>query len=54
MPHFTSNEPDLFLMCHGNEPNTTNTVKAFVDRKLHNGTPPVKDWPPQSLDLNII
>lgn len=35
-------------MWHGNEPNT---VKAFVDRILCNGTPSVKDWPPRSLDL---
>lgn len=38
----------FFLMWRGNEPNT---VKAFVDRILRNGTPSVKDWPPQSLDL---
>lgn len=40
---------------HDNDPQpSVNAVKAYLDRKTHNGTPTVMDWPPQSPDLNII
>lgn len=43
-----------FIFQHGNDPkHTTNVVKAFLNRKIHNGTLSVMNWPPQSQDLNL-
>lgn len=28
-----------------------NAVRTYTDRKTNNGTLPVKDWPPQSLNI---
>lgn len=45
-----------FIFQHENDPSkhTSNTVKAYLDRKTHNGTLSVIDWCPQSPDLKII
>lgn len=44
-----------FIFQHENEPkHITNAVKAYLDRKTHNGALSVMDQPPRRLDLNII
>lgn len=46
---------DSFIFQHGNDPkHNINGVKVYLDRKIHNGTQSVMDWPPQSPDLNIV
>lgn len=32
----------------------SSAIKAYLNRKAHNGTPGIMDWPPQSPDLKMI
>ena len=44
-----------FIFQHDNDPkHTANAVKSYLERKTADKTLTVRDWPPQSPDLNII
>lgn len=41
-----------FVSQHDND--SKHTAGVYADRQTHNGTLSVTDWPPQSVDLNVI